>query len=228
MSENGKFNMFANSPTSDDSSLRVNFEYTTSSNLTFNDPITSLTLSADVASGIGTDTRIQIYRLDAEKVADITVASNSTQVDIPVTGSLDPAINKDSEYLLVSEWICTNADDLELYPNDLTTRANYYTQGIFGQDSSAFGSRVNSPRYSSGSGSGSRSLSYVHIKLSEIGAFTAQSYNLFRPGTTTPSIDNWFLSSTSEAITSITKLNIVSKTASQITTGSRFTLYKLK
>jgi hypothetical protein len=45
--------------------------------------ITSFTLRS-INNGIGTGSRIQIYKLAAEKVADITVGSNTTQVDISV------------------------------------------------------------------------------------------------------------------------------------------------
>jgi hypothetical protein len=170
ISENNKYNSFVNNTLETGTTPEVTYRYATSSNLTFSDPITSLTFFTTRASGIGTDSRIQIYRLDAEKVADITVASNSTQVDIPVTGSLDPAINKDSEYLLVSEWTCTDGNHLELYPNDLTTSTNYYSQAISGGSTDATAFRQNNPRFMSGSGSGSTALSYTHIKLSEIGA----------------------------------------------------------
>jgi hypothetical protein len=225
LSENGKANIFGSQLLRTDSTLRTQFQYTTSSNLTFNDPITSLTFTADQTNGIATGSRIQIYRLDAEKVADITVTSNSTQVDIPVTGTLDPAINKDSEYLLVSDIVGENGVFYYLTPNDVTTTTSYYSQTIAGIGTSAGAFRGNNPTYIQ---SGNNALAYTHIKLSEIEAFTFQSYNILNSGASDVFLRNWFGSSTAENITSITKLNIVSSTASTIKTGTRFILYKLK
>jgi len=229
ISENGKANIFTNRTFRNDSTLTNNFDYTTSSNLTFNDPITSLTFTADQTDGLGDGSRIQIYRLDAEKVADFVVDTTSTHVDIPVTGSLDPAITKDSEYLLVSDIANPSGSNVSYYltPNDLTTTSGYNRQEIQGEGSVASASRANNPRFMVAS-SGTANLAYTHIKLSEIGAFTAQAYDMRRMGGSSVEIRNNFISSTSEAITSITKLNIKAETTDQIRSGSRFELYKLK
>jgi hypothetical protein len=223
LSENGKANWFSNQFRTLDSSLRNRFFYMTSSNLTFNDPITSLTFTSSVSNGLGTGSRIQIYRLDAEKVADITTTSNATQVDI---SSL--SIGKDSEYLLVSDLNSLNNQTIILTPNDLTTINQYHTQLIQGIGSTASALRVNYPEmvYSN---SGVRTLSYTHIKLSEISAFTAQTYVMREIGTSNIELANDFLSSTAENITSITKLNIKSINGTNgIGSGSRYILYKLK
>jgi hypothetical protein len=224
ISENGKWNSFSNNFLRLDSSLRTAFEYTTSSNLTFNDPITSLKLQANETNGIGSGSRIQIYRLDAEKVADITTTANATQVDI---SSL--SIGKDSEYLLVSYFDnnTTAVEFVRLMVNDATTVSGYHSQQISASGTSTGASRSNSADFIETVAS-NQTLAYTHIKLSEIGAFTYQSYNIGRPGSTTPFVTNVFGSSTSEAITSITKLNIVANTSNAIKTGSRFILYKLK
>jgi hypothetical protein len=229
ISENGKWNSFSNNFLRLDSSLRTAFEYTTSSNLTFNDPITSLKLQANETNGIGTGSRIQIYRLDAEKVADFTLTSNSAQVSIPFpSGTFDPAINKDSEYLLVSDVIATGGDtNIQLTPNDSTTSTGYHRQRIAADGSTASASRANNPIYLSPLNN-TNAVGYAHIKLSEIGAFTAQSYTLVRAGATNPLIFNDFISSTAENITSITKLNLIEPLGSRIASGSRFILYKLK
>jgi hypothetical protein len=215
LSENGKFNSFTNFNFSP-SNLHNSFLYNTSSNLTFNDPITSLTFTASVTNGLGTGSRIQIYRLDAEKVADINITSTVTAVDI---SSLN--IAKDSEYLLIT-YIGLGGTPA-LMVNDNTTFTNYYRQRIGGVASTASTDRVNDPAYCNGE----NVIAYTHIKLSEIGAFTFQSYVLNGLGTTAPSTQNWFGSSTAENITSITKLNIRSINGN-IQSGSRFELYKLK
>lgn len=215
LSENNKWNMFANNNTEITSEVQNIFSYVTSHNLTFNDPITSLTFTASATNGIGTGSRIQIYKLTAEKVVDLTVYSNTTQVDL--TGF---TIDKDSEYLLVSDIGPTN-QTVALYVNDNTTFSNYYAQRIEGNGSSAAAERWNNT-YFMGAG-----VSYTHIKLSNIGAFTFQSYNTRNAGTNNIQVGNYFGSSIAENITSITKLNVVTNIANAITAGNRFQLYKL-
>jgi hypothetical protein len=228
LSENDKFNIFALNQ-SDGSSVDTAFSYVTCET-SFTSGIDTLTFT-HTGSGItiAAGSRIQIYRLDAEKVRDITVTSNSTQVDIPVTGSLDPAITKDSEYLLVSDIDNNTGQGIaySLTVNDSTTLTNYNAQRIIGDGSSATAERRNDALFTSAVG-GTKSLNYTNIKLSEIGSFTYQSYNIRDYGSTTPLVQNSFGSSTSEAITSITKLNLVSPTTNGIASGSRFILYKLK
>jgi hypothetical protein len=224
VSENGKTNVFATTNYSISSEVRTRFDYATSSNLTFNDPITSITFTANQTNGIGTGSRIQIYRLDAEKVADITTTENATQVDI---SSL--SIGKDDEYLLVSDIINTQNTGAfnELFVNDNTTSTNYYHQIIRGSGSSASAFRTNTARFAYAFENSTRAISHTHIKLSEIGAYTAQSYTL-SPATSLVEVRNNFISSTAENITSITKLNIRSSDTNAIGSGSRFILYKLK
>jgi len=203
----------------DDSNVQVNFNYTTST-VNFASGITSFTMNG----GWGTGSRIQIYRLDAEKVADITVASNTTQVDI---SSL--SIDKDSEYLLVSDIVGGVSGDsrYSVFPNDLTTETNYYSQYIAGIVSTAGAARSNIARIGN-INLNERGINYSHIKLSNIGAFTNQSYQL-RIGTDNiPSLlANFFVSSTYENLTSITKLNIKTDATNAIAAGSRLILYKL-
>jgi hypothetical protein len=227
ISENGKWNTFANYLNRDDSSHIVAFDYTTSSNLTFSNTVTSITLTSSTASRIGTGSRIQIYRLDAEKVADITTTANATQVDI---SSL--SIGKDSEYLLVSDIsnsYTASGIGYNIFPNDLTTETNYYVQSISGNDTTASAARTNAAFAFANSSIGGKSIHHTHIKLSEIGAFTVQSYSLNNYGISSPLVRNSFVSSTSEAITSITKLTIRTAFSEPgIGSGSRFILYKLK
>jgi hypothetical protein len=230
LSENDRLNTFSNITRRNDSSIENWFLYNTSSGATFTSGITSIKIDCDRTNGIGTGTRIQIYRLDAEKVADFVTTSNSTQVDIPVTGSLDPAITKDSEYLLVSDVLADNIQggNYRLFANDNTTAADYHSQRIQGNGSTANAARENEPNYFSVDSSGNRTLTYSHIKLSEIGAFTSQNYAIELYGSSSVRIRNRFNSSTAENITSITKLNIAAVSPSRIGSGSRFILYKLK
>jgi hypothetical protein len=220
LSENDRLNVFTNRTLNNNNNLETTFEYVTSSGVTFTSGITSLTFTGSLTDGIGTGSRIQIYRLDAEKVADITTTSNQTQVDI---SSL--SIGKDSEYLLVAdvkEGATSGA--MDLYINDDTTATNYYRQLI-----QAFGSSTGANRTNSAEASTivNQTISYTHIKLSEIGAYTFQNYSLRDYGSANIILDNRFGSSTSETITSITKLNIKAAT-NGIGSGTRFLLYKLK
>jgi hypothetical protein len=226
ISENDKVHWFTNRTLRNDSSIENTFDYCTSSNLTFAAAITSLTFDSSVSDGLGDGSRIQIYRLDVEKVRDITVTSNSTQVDIPVTGSLDPAITKDSEYLLVSDIVENSSfGAVFMTPNDLTTLTGYYFQRIGGNGTSFIVDRQNNSRIGF---IDNRSLIYTHIKLSEIGAYTHQSYLIQNYGSSVMTLQNTFVSSTAENITSITKLNVIAETTNGIGSGSRFILYKLK
>jgi len=222
ISENNKVNMFTNIFYNNGPTLSIQNIYSTT---TFDaSPITKLSwFQASGPDPIGTGSRIQIYRLAAEKVADIVVSSNTTQVDI--TG-LD--IQKDSEYLLVSYWnnVTSTSPAAGLYVNNNTTATNYYTQRIEANGSTASATRYNAI-WTLTPGGGTDTVAYTHIKLSNIGSYTNQSYNIFGPGSTTPGIVNHFGSSIAENITSITQLNIISNVSNSIGTGSRFELYKL-
>jgi hypothetical protein len=225
LSENNVANWITNRTFDNGSNIETVFQCTTSSGATFSSGITSLTFESETASAIAAGSRIQIYRLDAEKVADFVTTSNSTQVDIPVTGSLDPAITKDDEYLLVSDITAGTSTGIRLFVNDNTTATDYYVQSIQGNGSTASASRGNNASITGGSG---RFLNYTHIKLSEIGAYTNQSYSIREYGTSSLILENNFVSSTAENITSITKLNFFASAANGLGSGSRFILYKLK
>ena len=337
LAENDRINFFSLDNRRNDSLLEQIWLYTTSSGATFTSGVSTLTFTSSLTNGIGTGTRIQIYKLAAEKIADVTVGINSTQVNIPIPQSYDlvfsdnngygfsdgvffsntgyattekqplinnsliiadvtkishicfwnedtfigqfgrissqidsidnyyvpagathfalvaskdpstgwtyanipfatfatvsaayvandtEAIDKDSEYLLVSE--IASGSWAFLTPNDLTTTTGYYRQRIRGDGSTASADRFNGPEYiTTGTGN---TLAYTHIKLSNIGAFTFQSYNMRNIGLSSNVLQNFFGSSTAENITSITKLNIISGTSNTIGAGSRFTLYKL-
>jgi hypothetical protein len=227
ISENNRYNVFTNNHGSTTSSgdLNTAFIYTTQSGGTDTTSITSLTFTASVASAINTGSRIQIYRLDAEKVADITTTANATEVDIS-----NLSIGKDNEYLLIGDLKLTSGPNyVGLYVNGDRTNTNYYHQRVRGDGSTAGAVRANNPEYTGGgTGNSLNNLVYSHIKLSEIGAYTSQNYQLRFMGTSTPVITNSFESSTAENITSITQLNIGGVGGVTIETGSRFILYKLK
>ena len=217
LSENNRLNMLFNDTRviTDGNQVQVNYTYSTSSGATFPSGITSLTFTANRNMEAGS--RIQIYKLAAQKVADVKVPANTTQVDL--TGF---TIEKGSEYLLVSD---AGTGALFVYVNDNTTDSNYWSQSIYGGGTSANAGRQNNPLLINSSST--RVLVYSHIKLSEISAYTKQSYGIILNGETAPTVANHFASSTAENITSITKLNIKSSAANGILAGSRFMLYKL-
>lgn len=223
ISENNKANYFSINNASNTSSgaLRVQFHYVTST-IDFTSGITSLTFTGN--NNINTGSRIQIYKLTAEKVVDLTTYSNSTQVDL--TGF---TMDKGSEYLLVSDIInnhSTITTNPRLFVNDNTTGTNYYAQRITGIGTAAQAARYNEPYFLQVNPNES-GISYSHIKLSEIGAYTSQNYGIRGSGDTTPDLFNLFISSTAENITSITKLNLVASEGNGYGAGSRFQLYKL-
>jgi hypothetical protein len=220
ISENNRYNHFSNSNNiSSDTGLF--FTYQTS---TVNvETITSLNFFSNLANSIAPNTRIQIYRLAAEKVADITVTSNTTQVDI--TG-LD--IQKDSEYLLVTDSKAGTGDFFaHLAVNGNTTLSNYYSQRISANGSSVNPSRINGANFMVSGTNQGNAMTHTHIKLSNIGAYTAQSYCIRRTGSSTAMIENFAISSTAENITSITQLNLIAATANDFGVGTRLHLYKL-
>jgi hypothetical protein len=224
LSENDRANFFCNTNRENDSEVMVLFHYITSSGATFANGITSLTFTREDNVFIGANSRIQIYRLAAEKVADITVTSNTTQVDI--TG-LD--IEKESEYLLVSNITNNISADLFLnaFINNNTTATNYYAQTIAASGTSLGAGRLNNANIAIYRGATAPNLLYTYFKLSNIGVYTAQSYNIIFKGNSGIEIWNTFVSSVAESITNINQFNLISTGTNGIGTGTRFELYKL-
>ena len=219
VSENNKVNSFSNG-TVVSSSPDVTYVYsTTTAN---HSSITSLTIySSAGGTTLSAGTRIQIYRLTAQKVADITVASNTTQVDI--TGL---NIDKSSEYLLIGDFTASVNTPLDLFINNDTNLSNYYSQLIEAYGSTSNAARLNRP-YFSYSLANNTSLNYAHLKLSNIGSFTHQSYRINSIGTSNVGLTNYFSSTTSETINSVSEINIKAGDTNAIVSGSRFQLYKL-
>ena len=230
ISENGIANTWTNTTFRNNEDL---FIYKIGQNYTQTvSTINKLTFQLDASNALGAGSRIQIYKLTAKKVADVVVTADSSQIDI--TG-LD--IKKGDEYLLVSEFKRTNSFTLYLGANGDTNANNYRYQRIRagassdGSDTSA--SRANVPAFIQTGSTGStefNGLSYTHIKLSNIGAFTFQSYGISDVGGVGGDnripLYSWFVSSVSENITNINQLNIFRGT-NDIGAGSRFQLYKL-
>lgn len=185
--------------------------------------ITSLRIEAYLANGIEANSRFQLYKLVAEKVADIIVPSNTTSVDI--TG-LD--IGKDGEYYLVSDVSGSPLSNnyIMLYANDNNTATNYYSQMLRADNTNTIGVRYNSPMIAH-AGLDQKMLIFSNIKLTDSGYIVNQSNGLMRYGGSTIELKKFYMTSTFTT-SSITKLRIAEQNGSQINANSRFTLYKMK
>lgn len=184
--------------------------------------ITSIRFNAVESNNIAVGSRFQLYKRVAPIVADITVSSATTLVDI--TGL---NITKDSEYMLVADHINGVADfgSLRLFANDNTTATNYWLQN-FTANGTAYGGARNNTQVISTIDPSAKSLSITNIKLTNNGYYVFQSYvtrdyggneiKLITPRTTS-----------TFTLTEITKLTIASQT-NAIGIGSRFQLIKLK
>lgn len=183
--------------------------------------LTSLTIQSAYSNSIGTNSRFQLYKLTAEKVADIIVSSPTTSVDI--TGL---AIDKGSEYMLVSDTISSSSsgNGYALYVNGNTTSSNYYMQYIVANSNSLTSGRYQVSELTS-INLINKSFAIANIKLTNNGYFVFQSSFLKNyVGGTNMMIENIFNTSTF-TMSSITSLVISSALDMN---GSRFTLYKLK
>lgn len=184
--------------------------------------LTSLTISAERASSIGIGSRFQLYKLTAQKIADIIVSSPTTSVDI--TGL---AIDKGSEYMLVS-----NIDNMsgaspryQLFANGNNVQSNYYNQYLFADISTVSALRENYSNLTWCS-SGYKTLSVSNIKITNNGYFVFQSSNAWNYPNYIK-IVNFYTTSTFTT-DGISSLRIQSDATNAIGTNSRFQLYKLK
>ena len=185
--------------------------------------ITSLTITSSVASAIGIGSRFQLYKLVAEKVADIIVATATTSVDI--TGL---NIDKNSEYMLVSDLNNTTASDSG-YPfcvNNNVTSTNYSKQDIYGDSTSVVGARSNA-NMTIWTTASTKAFVMTNIKLTNSGYVILQQNSNIRYGASNMFLLNSCVTSTFTA-TSITSLKITASVANAIGIGSRFTLYKIR
>lgn len=199
----------------------VQGDYYTTSTFTASS-ITTIRISSSVASAIGTGSRFQLYKLVAEKVADIIVPSNTTSVDI--TG-LD--IGKGNEYYLVSDvWNPTGSNhSTYLFVNANLQMTDYYAQRLNVYDTTITSARVNNPNHVTTT-SLLKTFATSTIKLTNSGHFIAQ-INYSRDYSGLIQLRKNYLTSTFN-ISSITSLTIQADVANSIGANSRFTLYKMK
>lgn len=178
--------------------------------------ISTLNISGN---SIGSGSRIQVYKLNAVKVADITVTSNTTRLDI--TG-LD--FNLNDEYLLLSDNSTTNSfTEYEVFVNNDTTRTNYKFLRWESTGSGLVTAWNQNPPFNYGE----KSFSYTFLHLSNGSRFHYESQNIRKIGETSPFFYQ-IMGSGKLAHSSITELNIISQNRSNgIEVGNRFQLYKM-
>lgn len=185
--------------------------------------ITSLRLYVDNAtSAIGVGSRFQLYKLVAEKVADIIVPSNTTSVDI--TGL---NIGKDGEYYL-SSYVTNGAGATSAFQfsvNDLAQTSFYYQQ-IDANATAVSAERANQARFSNMASSGA-CLTNSNIKLTNSGYGVIQANTSRYIGGSSIMLYKSYMATTS-TLSAITKLTILATATNAIGANSRFTLYKMK
>ena len=156
-------------------------------------------------------------------IADITISTATTQVDIDLTST---PIEKGELYELEMSMINNGANGVvSLMFNDNTTLTNYYFQQLVAFGTSTSGFRGNNNAIMSFN-TGLNSMCKVYIKLSNDGKGISISNNLSRYGSSTPELWNYVNTSTF-TMTSITKLNIVSADVGAIGVNSRIQLRKV-
>lgn len=185
--------------------------------------ITSLTVTAGTTNAIGIGSRFRLYKLNATKVADITVGTATTSVDI--TGL---NITKDSEYMLVSDVAYSDINNpfYSLFANGSNTATSYWTQGLQVNGTSIYAYRSNDAVVI-GLTPNTRYFSITNIKLTNNGSIIFQHNTSSFYGTSSVRLNNINTTSTFTA-TSITQLTISTTTSNAIGVGSRFQLYRMK
>lgn len=183
--------------------------------------ITKIDIGSATQTLIGVGSRFQLYKCIAEKVADITVGTAVTSVDI--TGL---NIDKTSEYMLVSDIVnAGTASDYSLFSNATTT--GYATQYLSANAATIALARASNSIFTNVAAS-AKNCVITNIKLThKSGYIVLESWT-----TATYSSSSLYLlyryGSSTFTATSITQLTITSVIATQIGIGSRFQLYKLK
>ena len=183
--------------------------------------ITSLSVVSSEANGIGTGSNFKLYKFAGEVVADITVGTATTSVDI--TGL---SIGKDNEYTLVSDISNASGGTSDYLLRVNGTTSGYYDQGFYATSTIYGGGRDADAYYSTVTNARSNVI-YTPIKLTNSGHYTYQGKGTRNYGTSSVELINYYGTSTFTA-TSITALNIRASRTDGIGVGSRFQLIRMK
>ena len=158
-----------------------------------------------------------------ELIADINVATNTTQIDFDNLN-----ITKDDElrlvYTLVGD-VTTTTAFYSLIANDITS--NYHFQRLNSSVTSINAARQNNSFFSVAR-SNRKTSGFADVKVSNNDRFVVQSQFVHQIGGEASIIQNanYNVVNTS-TVTSITKLSIVSDRTNGIAVGSRLQLYKV-
>ena len=176
--------------------------------------------------GVGTlaiGTKITIYVLEAEKVADVNITAATTSVTL---GSLD--ISADDAYLLVRDMVCgASATSYQLCVNEDTTLTNYYNVYWNAYDTTIAASKVNDPFAGYLSSIGDRSVAFINISLSRSGRFLA---NVKENRLLSAGVRGVVLKTKIAKVAdvgSIASINLLANKANGMAADSRIRLYKL-
>lgn len=185
--------------------------------------ITQLRFQVKNTIGIASGSRFQLYKLVAEKVADIIVPSNTTSVDI--TGL---NIGKDGEYYLVSDVVNPTGvtSSPGIFFNGNNSVSSYYVQRLTANSTTVSGQRQNY-NYMTNMVSGSSAISFCNIKLTNSGYAVYQANTNTRYGTSNTYLEKAYNTPTF-TLSEITSIRLLADVANGIGANSRFTLYKMK
>ena len=164
-------------------------------------------------------TRRSVVKNEYELLADITVSSATTQVDI--TGL---NIGKDEEIVLVSDYVCVDGNAYIGFNNN-TTLTNYYVQTINANGTSPSSIRYNLPILL-GAITNAKSFGISKIKLTNSGYCVWQTNSIREYEYTSMFLFDVYGTSVF-TVTPITSIRIFSSSANGIGIGSRFQLYKV-
>jgi hypothetical protein len=185
--------------------------------------ISSIRIQCDLTNNIGAGTRIQIYKRAVPVIADITVLSATTDIDF--TGL---NITKDSEYMLVNniDNATGGASNYQLFINSNNTGANYYSQSLITDGTSATSARSNNSTFIRAVNA-TKTFGITNIKLTNNDFFVFQSKTNRQYGVSSLILDARYGTSTFTS-TSITSIRVSANQTNAIGVGSRFQLIKLK
>lgn len=153
-----------------------------------------------------------------------TVTTAKTQIDIPNLN-----IGKDDEVRLVYTFtknVSAVNPSIRLYPNDLTTDTNYYSQLLQGGGSTISALRVNQSRITQ-TNTNDAVCGFTDIKVSNNDRFVAQAQTTYDIGSGASVLfnTNWNVVGT-QTVSSITKLSIVASLTNGIEIGSKIQLFR--
>jgi hypothetical protein len=191
------------------------------SKVTFPSGINKLTLSSNNTNGISQNTRIQIFKLTAEKLFDFTV--NTTTFEV-IFSNLN--IQKNEKYILVSDIYPKVAGArIHLEPNNITS-TDYRMAGWVNQSQNT----VSRPQILAFE-SDTSNICYSFFEISESNQYVLKTEaigNIISNPTTTSHFQHQnFKVSHFSILNSITSLRIYADFTTRDINGSRFQLYKL-